>query len=138
MTSKIEKVIKNCLECKQEYEAHIGDALGIKIEFGGGYCPGCRQKKLDEEERIEFEAHQKETTDKRENWRGECGIPLRFRESRVGQFDTKVDKTIVNMWRECGEYINQFSFSKPQGVKSLVMYSPVSYTHLTLPTILLV
>ena len=123
MTSKIEKVNKSCLECNQEYEAHIGDALGIKIEFGGGYCPTCRQKKLDEEERIEFEARQKETASKRENWRGECGIPLRFRESRVDKFDTKVDKSIVNMWHECGEYINQFSFSKPQGVKSLVMYS---------------
>lgn len=123
MDNRIETMTKNCLGCGNKYESRSCKVLGTKIEFGGGYCLECRQKKMEEEERREFELQQKELIGTREKWRGECGIPLRFRESRIDKFDIKVDRTIVNMRQKCGEYIDNFSFGKPQDIKSLVMYS---------------
>lgn len=123
MNNRIEKVTKNCLECGNEYESRICEVLGAKIEVGGGYCLGCREKKREEEERAEFESRQKEIIDTRERWRDGCGIPLRFKKSRIDMFDLKVHPTIVNMRQKCEDYIRNFSFGKPQDVKSLVMYS---------------
>ncbi len=123
MVTEIEKRLKACLGCGQEYEAHIGHVMGITIAFGKGYCVACREKKREEEERLEAEKQARELSEKREQWRLECGIPRRFQDSRFAKFDTKVDKSIMKVWAECKGYADSFRFRQPQASKSLVLFS---------------
>lgn len=136
MNKGITQEMRVCVNptCKKEYEAHIANVLGIRILFGQGYCPQCSQQKLEEEERREAEKRIMGVKVKRELWRQTCGIPLRFQGSRFGNFDTKVDRSIVKMLKECQGYAGEFSFRRPHSSKSLVMLSPlvwgVGKTHL--------
>lgn len=125
MHSAIRKETRTCVnpDCKKEYEAHIGNVVGISILFGQGYCPECRQKRAEDEERREVETKARELNNKREQWRINCGIPIKFKTSRFSNFDKRVDRSIVNMLNECQRYANQFSFLNPHQSPSLVMYS---------------
>lgn len=123
MNEAITKTRKTCSECGREYEAHIGEVSGIKIEFGGGLCPECRLKKLKEAEQKEAEARQQEIEEIKRRWRAECGLPIRFQKSQFDNFDTKVDGSIAKMWRMCQDYLASFSIKQPHLSPSLVMYS---------------
>jgi DNA replication protein DnaC len=124
MSSIIENKTQICLGCGQEYEAHIGKVMGITIVFGRSYCRECSQKRLEAEERKEAETKAREITTRREQWRRECGIPLRFFQSRFDKFDQNVGGNILKIWRECGKYADGFSPKTPQHCQSLVLYSP--------------
>jgi DNA replication protein DnaC len=98
--------------------------MGITYVFGGGYCPECCKKQGEGKKRQEEESLAKELSAKREQWRRECGIPLRFMGSRFERFDRKVSGNIVKAWKECQEYAEGFLPKLPQQSKSLVLYSP--------------
>lgn len=123
MTNAITKKTQICKGCGQEYEAHTGHVMGIVIEFGQGYCRICCDKAMEEEANRQSELEQKLITTKREEYRHECGLPLRFRASKFTSFDKKVDRTVLQAWRQCGEYAEKFSFRNPQLAQSLLMYS---------------
>lgn len=121
--AEIEKKLKNCIECRKEYEAHIGHVAGLTIEFGHGLCPDCRQKKADELERKGAEAQVNKLKMQREQWRKQCGIPLRFQTSRFEGFDLSVIGNIHKAWKECKEYADTFLCGLPRKSPSLVLYS---------------
>ncbi len=123
MNNAIIKETRVCLGCKTKYEAHIGSVVGIRILFGQGYCPTCCQKRYEEAERKEAESQALTLKNKRENWRIICGIPMRFQESRFGNFDTRIDKSINRILNECQKYVMEFSLRHPTQSKSIVMYS---------------
>ena len=124
MAGIIETQKRDCLGCGQGYEAHIGKVMGVNILFGQGYCQECCQKREGEEEQKETAAKAKEISIKREQWRKECGIPLRFAQSRFEGFDQKVGGNIIKIWRQCQKYADEFSLEVPQRCGSLVLYSP--------------
>lgn len=123
MSSVIETNQQICLGCGVEYLAHIGRVMGIKIVFGGGYCRECGQKREEEEKKREEETRARELSEKREQWRRECGIPLRFAQSRFERFDHKVGGNILKAWKQCKEYAEGFLPKMPQQSKSLILYS---------------
>ncbi len=123
MSAEIIKKLEACIGCGAEYEAHIGNVLGIEIQFGRGYCQKCCHRIAEEEDKKEAESVTKKLTETREQWRRNCGIPLRFIDSRLSNFDVKVDRSILRMRNECDSYIKEFSLASPQQSKSIVMYS---------------
>ena len=131
---QIIKTPKNCIECGVEYEAHTGEVLGVKIEFGGGYCPKCRAVKLEEQDRKEAEQKHYEQETMRRQFMDESGIPMRFKGSRFTNFSINVDRSIISVYHECKKFVEAFSFLNPRLSKSLVLYSSsvwgVGKTHL--------
>lgn len=132
--TRIEKKLKNCLSCGNEYEAHIGHIAGMALEFGHGYCPKCREIKREEEEQQEAKSRLAKLKNQREHWRLNCGIPLRFQPSRFNRFDLKVVGNIHGVWSSCKDYANKFMPYEPRKSPSLVLYSSniwgVGKTHL--------
>lgn len=119
----IEKQNKTCRQCGNEYEAHFGHIAGITIEFGHGYCPECRKKLLDEEEKRDTGNKLKQLNSQREKWRVSCGIPLRYQVSRFANFDISVSGSIRKVMKICQEYADKFLPHTPTKSLSLVLYS---------------
>lgn len=123
MSTQIEKENKVCKGCGSEYEAHIGHIMDTTIRLDQGYCPECRRKLAKEEEKREADNRLQELSSIREGWRVECGLPMRFRNCRFDNFDMKVDRSIKQVYKECVEFSEKFSFHNPQISKSLFFYS---------------
>ncbi len=123
METYIDKKTQICSKCGEEFEAHIGKVAGINIDLSRNKCPTCRKLLYEQELRDEAESKYREIANKREQWRKECGIPMRFMDSRFDKFNQKVDKGIVKAWQECKDFAETFAIRRPQNSRSMVLFS---------------
>lgn len=122
---------KNCLDCGKEFDSKTFIVLGMHLNFDQGYCPTCRQKKLDEMLAQE-EAHRlAEIAKKRRQWRYDCGIPGLFMDKGFGTFEQERQPLA---YKKCLTYADNFPLEKVKGYPSLLLFSPglwgVGKTHL--------
>lgn len=122
---------KNCLGCGAVYESKTFIICGAHINLDHGHCPACRQKKLDELLAQEEASRLAEIARKRRQWRGNCGIPIKFMNE---QFDTFEQERQRLAYKKCFNYAEKFPLSRAAGYPSLLLFSPslwgVGKTHL--------
>lgn len=125
MTKGIEITKRICLDCHNEYESHEARILGLTnpIVFGGGCCPDCAKRRMEEEEAKEKQLHDLEIKNKRESWRNNCGIPQRFMGQRFESFSPGRSKSLSHAFNDCVDYAGKFPLRVYHGYRSLVLYS---------------
>lgn len=125
-----------CIECGRDYKAREMQILGMSnpMIFGGGRCSECARVKMDTEEAREKAMRELEQNNRREHWRGSCGIPRRFINVRFGNFKDRGIKSLIRSFNNCVEYADKFPMRGYHGYNSLVLYSVgvwgVGKTHL--------
>jgi len=116
---------RTCIDCGKEYESHEAQILGMKnpIIFGGGRCPDCAKKKMQEEEEKEAKLRELELNNKREQWRKSCGIPIRFMAQRFETFKSNRSKSLSEACKDCVDYVAKYPLRGYHGYRSLILYS---------------
>ena len=127
MTKGINITNRICIEpsCKKEYEAREAQMPGMNnpIVFGGGRCPECAKKNMEDVEKQEAHLRATELGIKREEWRMKCGIPIRFKSQRFKTFNSGRTKSLNNAYKDCIDYVDKYPMRGYHGYRSLVLYS---------------
>lgn len=97
-----------CVECGNEYEANLIFIFSTPRDLSRGRCDECRTKRAIEWQKQEEVARQLEISRKRNQWRGECGIPLLFMYEEFGTFDTKRPGNLKKIYDVCLKYAQGF------------------------------
>jgi len=110
-----------CQDCGREFRSYRMTLLGVDKPISH-CCPVCREKKRREAEERERERLKAEIAQRKNGWRIESGIPMRFRISRFETFKPKTNnqKTILEL---CKDYADGFPLSKGASYKSLGLFS---------------
>ena len=130
-----------CIGCGKDYEAKIIFITINPIDISQGLCYECRAKKEAELKKQEEIERRLELDRKRNQWRAECGIPLKFMNEEFGTFDTKRPGNVKKIHDVCLKYAKGFPIdyydylrSKKKAYPSLLLVSPdvwgIGKTHL--------
>ncbi len=83
-------------------------------------CAECRQKREEEERRLEEQEREVERVSIRERWRKECGIPWGLNCTRFKDFEPEFQRAALRL---CQNYAENFDLANPKGTPSLYLYS---------------
>jgi len=83
-------------------------------------CPACRQKREEEEKRLEEQEREVQRVALRERWRRECGIPWGLNCTRFEGFEPEFQRGALRL---CRQYAESFDLENPKGMASLYLYS---------------
>ena len=83
-------------------------------------CPACRQKREEDEKRLEEQEREIQRVALREKWRKECGIPWGLYCTCFEDFEPEFQRRALRL---CREYAENFDVENPRGVPSLYLYS---------------
>lgn len=83
-------------------------------------CPQCRQKREEEDKRLEEQERELERVAIRERWRKQCGIPSDLHCTRFEDFEPEFQREAL---RICRKYAESFDLDNPRGTPSLYLYS---------------
>ena len=83
-------------------------------------CPECRQKREEEEGRLEEQEREVQRITVRERWRKGCGIPWGLHCTRFEDFEPEFQRRALRL---CRQYAENFDLDNPRGMPSLYLYS---------------
>jgi DNA replication protein DnaC len=83
-------------------------------------CSECRQKREDEERRLEEQELEVQRVATRERWRKGCGIPWGLHCTRFEDFEPEFQRTALRL---CRNFAENFDLANPKGTASLYLYS---------------
>lgn len=83
-------------------------------------CPACREKREDEEKRLEEQEREVQRIALREKWRKECGIPWGLHCTRFEEFEPEFQRRALRL---CRQYAEDSDLDNPRGMPSLYLYS---------------
>jgi DNA replication protein DnaC len=121
--SETPEITKECVDCGAEFQSHSYSVLGQTICLDKGLCPDCRKKQAEDIEKREKTKQELALASRKRQWRTSCGIPYRFLAEEFGTFDTKRLGNVKQVYNTCLKYVEGFPLAKPEGYRSLVIYS---------------